>query len=156
MKKLIFEKLDPTTLRWGKPCKHGHCGPNGKSVRTKRYGMCMACKCELPPGPYTFDHGPLVSDIGTKEQYNDIELHKKRVKEWREQNKEKYKEIQNRYRDKEDVKEKYRIKAKLKYEANKEEAKRKQREYYAKRKEARTARYTNYEVIRIGGNNETI
>lgn len=57
-RKIKFEELNPSDLKFARPCKHGHVGPDNQGVRfrsvkgTYHAGECVACAFKLPPGPF--------------------------------------------------------------------------------------------------------
>lgn len=157
----LFVKADPTTLRFAKPCKRGHQGPDGQGVR-KIKGDCLACRLKLPEGP--FEHQ--FTDLQPAPVYMTPEegrkAHIQRVIAYQKRNPEKHKEVQKKYNSRPEIKERHAKQSKefyqlnrekitkyysdkrkenpelLRswYEKNKEYLQEKQRAYYAKNKES--------------------
>ncbi len=99
-----FEDVPANLLRWSKPCKKGHCGPNKKGLRTIKHGICLACRFNLPDGEFAHDFGDEVQDIGSWAQYTDKAKHIERCTQWQKENPEKHREAVVKYNSKPEVK----------------------------------------------------
>lgn len=134
-----FEDVDPTLLRYSKACKEGHCDSQGRGARLVKSGVCLACRYDLPDGPYSHNFGDKVAPKKSWKKFTDEEgkaRHIKRVMQWQKDNRDKVKPVQQKYNAKEEVKQRSRDA----YQAKKAAKQKRQREYYQANKDAILAR----------------
>lgn len=134
-----FEESKIEKMYGVKPCKRGHVGPNGKSVRTKHTG-CWACECGLPDGPFTFDFGDLPQqEFRHRRKYATPEeayaAHVARQAIWNKNNIDKFRAAQRRYSAKPEVIERKRTAYQNFSEEQREAVRERQRRYYQAHKE---------------------
>ena len=99
MPKKAFE--DYTNLREGKICPKGHVGPDGKNVKNKSTGHCLACFCGLPNGSFTHQFENVEEKKPYKKKYMTEEESKaarsRASMRWTAKNKDKAKEYYSKY-----------------------------------------------------------
>lgn len=140
---LRFENPKVDLMYGKKVCHRNHSDPNGRSVR-RTSGACWACNCHLPEGPFTHNFGELPEqEYGYKVKYATEEekraAHVARQIKWNKENKEKYREAQERYHAKPEVIERRRERYANLTEEQREAIRIRQRSYYEKNKAARNA-----------------
>lgn len=124
-----FEEADPKLLRYTKPCTKGHCDSKGRGVRLIHSGACLACQYKMQDGSFAHDFGDEVRPKKSLRQYSDEEgkaRHIKRVMQWQKNNKDKVRPVQQKYNQKEEVKQRCRDA----YQATKTEKQERQKKYY--------------------------
>ena len=129
-----FEEVNPTLLRYAKPCEKNHCDLQGRGVRLEHNGSCLACKYKMPDGPFSHDFGDQVIPKKIVRKYSEEEgraRHIQRVMEWQRKNKDKVKVVQTRYNTKEET----RAKNRAAYQLTKEKDCERQRAYYAEHRD---------------------
>jgi len=130
-KKTPFENVNPATLRFAKPCKWGHHGPDGQGVR-KIKGDCLACLYEFPDGPFSHQFTDLQPAPVHRTPEEARQAHIQQVIAYQKRNPEKHKETQKKYNSRPEIKERYAKRSKEYYLENREKV----IEYYSqKRKE---------------------
>ena len=100
----FFNEADETTLKFARPCKHGHKGPDDQGVRQIRKDgttTCLACRYNLPPGPFTHQFNKDIVEAApiflTKEESR--QRHIQQVMDYHRRNPDKLKKWQQTWYD---------------------------------------------------------
>jgi hypothetical protein len=99
--RIPFEEVPVETLKYGRPCKaRQHAGPDGQGIRKITSGDCLACRYNLPDGPFehSFEGAANMTKhkiYATKEEA--MKAHIARVRAWQAKNPEKFKAYQQKY-----------------------------------------------------------